>query len=194
MSHKQRQQRYLRRLLVKTGLELFSKDGYDETSIEDIVKQVGISPRTFFRYFRSKEDLLLSGNYDGAKIGVIELLHRPPSETPLQAMRGAFTMLAKRCDETREATLLRVRVIYGSQTLRAAQHYDTVRWEQEFLEAICKVRNAPESAVFNIRLQIGIATVAFTGAFDAWQADASERSLVYWLDEAFRTIADNIPV
>jgi len=103
-------------------------------------------------------------------------------------------MLAKRCDETREATLLRVRVIYGSQTLRAAQHYDTVRWEQEFLEAICKVRNAPGSAVFNIRLQIGIATVAFTGAFDAWQADASERSLVYWLDEAFRTIADNIPV
>jgi len=184
-NHRERQQQTLERLLVKAGLKLFAEHGYDGTSIKDIAKAVGISSRTFFRYFPSKEDLLFSGSYDGGKAAIIELKHRPASETVMQAMKGAFMVLSQRCDETREMTLRRVRVIYGSPTLRAAQQYDLVRWEQKYTETIREVRGLPEQESFQIGLQVSIAASIFVAAFDAWQADPQERTMVYWLDEAF---------
>ena len=51
------------RELILAAFELFAVQGYDETTVEQIADQVGISKRTFFRYFANKEDLVL-GNLE----------------------------------------------------------------------------------------------------------------------------------
>ena len=191
LSHKEIQKRFLRRLLIDNGLRLFAMNGYDQTSISDIVAPVGMSVRSFFRYFGSKEELLFSDNYAGGRAATIELEHRPRTEPVLQAMRSVFLLLAQRCDEERETTLRRVKIIYSSPALRAAQFHDLLRWEDEYVEVIRRTRKVPASELFRVRLKVSVAATTLIAAFDAWQADPKERTMVYWFNEAFSSIADD---
>jgi AcrR family transcriptional regulator len=83
-----------KRASVRTSIgeqatQLFFQKGYAATTVDDIAAASGIGRRTFFRYFKSKEDVLLWG-FDQFAYTVIELLkHRPKSEQPLAAMKNA---------------------------------------------------------------------------------------------------------
>jgi TetR/AcrR family transcriptional regulator, regulator of mycofactocin system len=50
--------------IARTALELFVRDGFDETTIDDVAAAVGIARRTVFRYFASKNDMVW-GHFDG---------------------------------------------------------------------------------------------------------------------------------
>ncbi|HET9381219.1 MAG TPA: TetR family transcriptional regulator [Streptomyces sp.] len=75
--------------LLRAALELFTTRGFEQTTVDEITEAVGVSQRTFFRYFASKED---------AALFVTGLLHthyveavreRPAHEAPLEALRRA---------------------------------------------------------------------------------------------------------
>lgn len=77
--------------LLRAALELFTTRGFEQTTVDEIADTVGVSQRTFFRYFASKED---------AALFVTRLLHahyvdavreRPADEAPLEALRRAAT-------------------------------------------------------------------------------------------------------
>ncbi|MET0146609.1 MAG: TetR family transcriptional regulator [Ilumatobacteraceae bacterium] len=59
---RERRRQDTQRKLREAALRLFSARGYDETSVDEIAALSGVSRRTFFRYFDSKEDLLFSGD------------------------------------------------------------------------------------------------------------------------------------
>jgi AcrR family transcriptional regulator len=65
------------------AIELFGRKGYDETTVEEIVAAAGVSPRSFFRYFSSKSDLMARGvvEYGEAIAAAIESC---PASWPLQ--------------------------------------------------------------------------------------------------------------
>ncbi|MBT2538701.1 TetR/AcrR family transcriptional regulator [Arthrobacter sp. ISL-69] len=48
-------------LLARTALELFAAKGYDDTTVDEFAAAAGVSRRTLFNYFRTKDDLALSG-------------------------------------------------------------------------------------------------------------------------------------
>ena len=59
----------MRRDLVAAAVRLFTERGYDETTIDDIAVAAGVGRRTFFRYFRSKEDAISPDHEHGARAG-----------------------------------------------------------------------------------------------------------------------------
>ena len=71
-------------------MELFAAKGYDRTAVHEITDAVDVSERTFFRYFASKEDLVLSFARDGTTAFAEALAGRPLQEEPLTAARNAF--------------------------------------------------------------------------------------------------------
>lgn len=84
----------VRRALTTAAVELFATQGYDETTVDDITAAAGVARRTFFRYFRSKEDSI-SPDHEAAldRISeVFETAHPTEPAAPL-VLRAAETVL-----------------------------------------------------------------------------------------------------
>ena len=78
---RERKRQQTRQALISAAVQLFAEKGYDETTVAEIAAAAGVSTKTFFNYFASKDEVLfphLSGRIDGAA-GIIE--QRKPGET-----------------------------------------------------------------------------------------------------------------
>ncbi|MDX6335962.1 MAG: hypothetical protein QOG05_3302 [Streptosporangiaceae bacterium] len=93
---RQRKKQLTRDALIEAAMDLFAAKGYDRTAVHEITDAVDVSERTFFRYFASKEDLVLSFVRDGATAFAEALAARPPQEEPLTAARHAFQASLRR--------------------------------------------------------------------------------------------------
>ena len=83
-----------RAALLDAALDLFSVNGYDQTTTDEIAESAGVSPRTFFRYFPTKESVLFFGEYDFIHAFSAVYLGRDESLSDYEAMAEAFAVLA----------------------------------------------------------------------------------------------------
>jgi AcrR family transcriptional regulator len=84
-----RKKRRTRAALAGAALKLFAERGYEETTIADIAAAADVSPRTFFSYFPSKEDVVFAEIDDRLEEVAERLARRVPGETPLETIRQA---------------------------------------------------------------------------------------------------------
>ncbi|MEU5344781.1 TetR family transcriptional regulator [Streptomyces sp. NPDC020766] len=75
--------------LVRAALELFTTQGYERTTVDEIVEAVDVSQRTFFRYFAGKEDAAFAVQEMTESHFVEAVRGRPSHEAPLEALRRA---------------------------------------------------------------------------------------------------------
>ena len=73
------------------ALRLFREQGYDATTIEQIADAAEFSPSTFFRYFPTKEDVVMYDSLDPMMIAAFQA--QPPELSPVQALRAAMRMV-----------------------------------------------------------------------------------------------------
>ena len=99
------------------ALRLFSEQGYAETSVEQIAEAAEISPSTFFRYFPTKEEVVLADFMDER---VVEVFRSAPAElSPTDALRHAIEQMMTDFDpETLRLETLRNELIREVPELR----------------------------------------------------------------------------
>ena len=68
--------------LELVALDLFARDGFERTTVTDIAAAAGISRRTFFRYYASKNDVVW-GDFDGLLLRMEQWLAEAPGDPPL---------------------------------------------------------------------------------------------------------------
>ena len=119
-----RQEHKLRtqRALQNAALDLFAKQGYDETTTDDIAEKAGVSPRTFFRYFATKESVLFVGEYGWFQSFTKQFLAQPRELSDLEAIRQTLITLAPGLAKIRKALLLYEKAVASSPTLRGGVH------------------------------------------------------------------------
>ena len=89
-SLRERKKARTREAIIDAALTLFEQKGYDATTIEDISSAADVSPRTFFRYFDSKLDLVMARrDTKHSELGPL-LAERPAGESLLDAMRAVL--------------------------------------------------------------------------------------------------------
>jgi AcrR family transcriptional regulator len=86
---RERKKQRTREALLRVAIELFTTEGYERTTVDDIADAVGVSQRTFFRYFAGKEDAALALDEMTVTRFVEAVRARPPHEPPLEALRQA---------------------------------------------------------------------------------------------------------
>ena len=87
---RERKKARTREAIIEAALDLFERKGYDATTVEDIAAAAEVSPRTFFRYFESKLDLIMARSGEKhAGLGLL-LADRPAGEGLVEAVREAM--------------------------------------------------------------------------------------------------------
>lgn len=115
-----------RAVLIDAAMELCLNQGYEQTTVEQIAAAADVSPRTFSRYFPTKDAVFLTLIEDYAGEVAVELETVPPDVGPLEAIRqahvGVLTRVAGRTvgKLSTERIILMLRVINCSDTLKQA--------------------------------------------------------------------------
>lgn len=78
-----------RHALTRAALELFTEQGYERTTVDEITAAVAVSQRTFFRYFSNKEEVAFAVQDVTEAHILASLCARPPDEVPFTALRHA---------------------------------------------------------------------------------------------------------
>ncbi|MEV0171288.1 TetR family transcriptional regulator [Streptomyces sp. NPDC050803] len=79
-----------RKALQEAAHRMFEERGYAQTTVRDIAAAAGVTERTFFRYFPSKEDLVLDEVLDLIPVMRAHVVARPAGEDPYTAVLGAL--------------------------------------------------------------------------------------------------------
>jgi AcrR family transcriptional regulator len=95
---RERKKQRTRCALIDAAFALFQRKGFDATTVDEIAEAVDISPRTFFRYFASKEEVALSQVDEQLGVLVEKLAARPPSEPALTAVHRAAVEVIRSCE------------------------------------------------------------------------------------------------
>ncbi|MFD3734012.1 TetR/AcrR family transcriptional regulator [Streptomyces sp. NPDC058632] len=141
LRERKKRQMYLR--LSDTAIELFLKRGYEQVTVAEIAAAADISKPTLFRYFPTKEDLVLHrlADHEGEAGGVVA--QRPVGCSPLEALRRHFLDgLARRDPVTGlsdDAEVLAFhRLLYATPALVARLHAHVERNEDSLADALAE--------------------------------------------------------
>jgi mycofactocin system transcriptional regulator len=180
-----------RRTLELIALRLFTEQGFDETPIEQIAAEAGVSRRTFFRYFSAKADVLW-GDFDAEVRAIRAALAAVPPEVPMmEAIRRAVVAANHYRAEDVPELRARMNLIISVSALQsgAAVHYDA--WERAISEFAATRLRQPADSLYP--LAAGRATLAVCrAAYDRWCARA-DAGLTIYLDAALRALAAGFP-
>lgn len=134
----ERKQQFVRRAIRDAALDLFLEKGFEATRIEDITERAGVSRRTFFRYFASKDDLMAQGVDEFGAMLRGALSSSPPDRPLMDLFRETVIQVSKQCAADPRARDV-VRVMLASPAARAAQHSRVVAVE-DLVEGLYRSR------------------------------------------------------
>ncbi|MEU5346826.1 MULTISPECIES: mycofactocin system transcriptional regulator [unclassified Streptomyces] len=176
--------------LERFGFELFARQGFDATTVDDIAAAAGIGRRTFFRYFASKTDLVW-GDFEQQLTGFRALLNGADPDVPVMAALREAVVEFNRFDATvvpwhrqRMDLILTVPTLQADATLRYAS------WRAIVTEFVARRLGLPVSDVLPRLFGHAVLAAAVT-AYEHWLA-CEDAELSALLDRAIRRLDDGL--
>jgi AcrR family transcriptional regulator len=153
-----------RQAIRREAFRLFDANGYTATTVEQIAEAAEVSPSTFFRYFPSKESVLLADDLDPVILAAFEA--QPPELSPSQAIRRAYeATMAALPPEQLEFENTRQRLIFSIPELKAALYDEYYRTVTSMAGAIGRRIGRPADD-FEVRVFVGAMVGAMMAAYD----------------------------
>jgi AcrR family transcriptional regulator len=160
--------------LVYAALDLFTEQGYDDTTVNEIADRAGLTKTTFFRHFTDKREVLFAGQENHRRILADAIADAPGSATPLETVAAALDALtATFVDERREFSARLRAVVAGSSELQERAAFKRTSLADAMSGALRK-RGVPE---LTASLAAELGARAFYLAFDKWADLANQQSL-----------------
>ena len=127
---RERNKRERRRRLEDVALELFEREGFDKTTIEQIASEAELAPRTFFSYFATKDDLVLADYSERLERILTELEQRPDNEPAWDALRASFATVAADYESEHDRIRRRFTIMASNPSVFARSLHLQAGWEQ----------------------------------------------------------------
>jgi AcrR family transcriptional regulator len=188
---RERKKARTREAIIDAALDLFERNGFEATTIEDIAAAADVSPRTFFRYFDSKLDLVMARNTAKEKDLEPLILARPKEESPVEAMRQVICeVLCARLED--QSVVREFHVVMTTPSLRALAREHFYEHVDDVAHAFAKRMGADENDL-RAHVLAGAVTAAVWTVVDRWVADgAATDRLLPMLDEAFTILSSGL--
>lgn len=167
-------------------MRLFSEQGFDQTTVEQIAAAAGISGRTFFRYFTGKAEVLWY-SFDDEVTALRAAFATVAADEPMMAAVRRVVVNANRYraeDVPELRTRMRLIATVPALAATAGPHYDA--WERAVSDfAASRLGESPDDL---LAMAVGRTTLAAArAAFDAWLARA-DADLTVYLDRALAAL------
>jgi AcrR family transcriptional regulator len=192
---RERKKARTRASLREHALRLFREKGYQATTVEQIAAAAEVSPSTFFRYFPTKEDLVLQDDMDARMFAALE--QQPPGLSPIAAVRAATRQVFASytpadLDMIRETTRLTMTV----PEIRARALDEFTRTIEVFAEAVAKRagRSAEDLAVRTVAGAIMGVIMAITIPWEGWSDEQDFGGTFGRIDEALALLEAGLPL
>jgi AcrR family transcriptional regulator len=168
------------------AFRLFGDQGFDDTTVDQIAAEAGLSRTTFFRYFGTKEDVVLCNLGElGREVGAA-LAARPADERPWDSLRRAFDVVTQINTDMPELALSFVRMLNETPSLRARNWEKTRDWQDLLVPEVsrrCGTETvSPQDP--RARALVGSALACLDAAKEAWTACDGATPLAVLLDRA----------
>jgi AcrR family transcriptional regulator len=188
---RERKKARTREALQEAAMDLFTRQGFDGTTVEEIADACEVSPRTFFRYFPTKEDVLFA-DADTRRDRLLAVLAEQPADAPtFAALEAAMHALALDYRDDRAALVARSKVVQGSPQLQAYKAEHQHGWEAVVVDALERRSREHGRPVPREELQLltAVATAAMRVSLDVWVAEPDGPELDILLERAFAQLA-----
>ncbi|MHB9850862.1 TetR family transcriptional regulator [Streptomyces krungchingensis] len=199
---RERKKQRTRDALLRAALELFTTQGYEQTTVDEIADAVDVSQRTFFRYFAGKEDVALFVQRLAESHFLAAVRERPPHEAPLEALRRAVLESWDTIGEAIEAVIpieLHMRTfqliestpaLLAAHLRRSAEMEEEIAWviaEREGLDVDADPRPRVAVAVFGGVMRV---TGRLWGAGEDTSVEAIRALTASYLDHVGPALAE----
>ncbi|WP_295819046.1 TetR family transcriptional regulator [uncultured Deinococcus sp.] len=135
---RERTRELARAAIAEHAMTLFAEHGFEETTVDQIAVAAGISPRSFFRYFDTKEDVVMGDFPSYVRHIEAALRARPREEQALTAWRHAIDTLIRSTEGDVEGSLRTVRVMNSTASLRARHLEKHLSWAETLVPLVAE--------------------------------------------------------
>lgn len=178
--------------ILRAAVELFEQKGYEHTTVEEIAEAADVSPRTFFRYFDSKFEAVMTPKDDRGDMGQL-IAERPPEEGPVEAMRQVMrTTLGAMVTE--DPLLVRqLRVLFTTPSLTAVTREHFNEHTAELASEVARRIGVPETDLRPHLIASAIGNCMWT-VVGLWVADeaGTPEQLLEMIDEGCCLLAQGL--
>ncbi|MGV2984345.1 TetR/AcrR family transcriptional regulator [Microbacterium sp. AGC85] len=177
----------LRREVSEHALQLYAERGYEETTVDDIAHAVGISQRTFFRHYPTKEETVLFESESLADALAEVNFERMSAVAALATVQAVYREMVVRLDSNEdERSRHAQRLIAANPTLRQAA---SARHSSIMEDTRRRLAGALSDGLM-ARMVVEISTATLHAALDEWaaQKDPAETPAVDFYDRAAQAL------
>jgi len=180
-----------REALIASAIELFTANGYEQTTVEQISEAAGVAPRTFFHHFTAKDDILFHGYADRLEEAT-RRFRASRSGSLWNALAKASEAVATAISETPDIFLVRA-TMYGSlPALRATMLRINDDWIDQMTIEVARWLGADADLDVRPRLAATVINGANRAAIDLWVAGGGEGDLIAMMAEAVKLMRPSI--
>jgi AcrR family transcriptional regulator len=186
---RERKKSRTRQDLVEAATQLFAKQGYSNTTVEQITELADVSIRTFFRHFASKEDVLFPRRFHTEAL-LAAVAEQPEASNDLQAIRDAFTSLLVFDEAALQRALLFRKAVRSDPALEGRDLAMQRQFRYYLAVAVARRHDLDEPDEL-AELVAALAQAVIALAFDQWADSDGEADLEELLARKF-DLADRI--
>ncbi|HZM38192.1 MAG TPA: TetR family transcriptional regulator [Acidimicrobiales bacterium] len=179
--------------LTVAAVRLAEELGPDRVTVEAIAEAAGVSPRTFFNYFQSKEDAMVGVSPNETSELLDDLAARPEDEAPLDSLRAMALAAAARLEAKADEMMARHRLTQAYPSLAMRRAARSTEVERALAEVIAGRTGLDVDRDPYPLLAASTALSAIRVAMSAWQERDRPGPLVDLLDETFALLARGLP-
>jgi AcrR family transcriptional regulator len=182
---RERKKLKLRRAIQTEALRLFETQGYEHTTVEQITEAAETSTTTFYRYFPTKEDVVLDN--DASPLFEATIATRPAGEPLTATIRAALGAVVAAAEADRDLTLARMRLVAAVPALEA-RYAGQERRTIAFLTHLLADRTGRPADDYQLELVAFVLAAVMFSASRRWVAEPGATSLTALTDQALTTI------
>ncbi|MBO8191841.1 TetR family transcriptional regulator [Streptomyces oryzae] len=183
---RERTRRAVRAEIAEVAIGLFVRQGFDNTTVEDIAQAAGMTKRSFFRYFATKEDVVFDGvDLTGEKV-VADIAARPAEEGPWECLQHVLGAWQEEIHAS-EQVLATLRLIEATPALVGRLHQRRTEWRRRVSDAL-QGRPGVDIDAYTADLLTNAATAVLDAVSSEWVRSDGKAKRSALLEQGFRQL------